>query len=310
MVSSMANLIALSSDPAGDALSRSRLFHAEVYLMEYWLQVCNSGYVVLSSSANGRKSPNSSSVRSLRGLTSDQRAPSVIFRVGNSSLLVVQGKVRCKNPVSGSFWDLLKDKVTELSLNSGITGSVASFGIKSLCVNRLWSPLLMAPRQRGVPRRGGVWGVRRGQPARARVVPPLAIVAPPSSPSEESDPSENNHVHTSRFTFKCRRNQPLISVIVTVIVSEEDEETDSPEADHGEQVRTQNAQMNDEDGNEEAPPPDDIIPVAPADRLATHSHLIPPLEVRLEDMGDGIMLDWLPLPHEANDSAQGEPPKA
>lgn len=93
----------------------------------------------------------------------------------------------------------------------------------------------MPPRQRGVPRRGGVWGIRARPEAQA--IEPLAIVEPLSSPSEDSDQLDSQ-VHTSRCTFRCRRNQTRLSLLITVIATEEEDDmSDTEELDQSIPVR-------------------------------------------------------------------------
>lgn len=191
------------------------------------------------------------------------------------------------------------------------------------------------PRQRGIPRRGGISGTRGGQGDRGISAPcrisPLAKASPSSPPSEESDPSLNSSLHTSRFTFKSRLNKPLLSAIITVIFSEEEDEKASSNEDFGEHRPSQNtsasqsssaddslkvsAMVHDEDGQGEAgsqfiPPPENIIPCEPANRHVNALYPVLPPGVTLEDIGDGVMIDWEPAPDEANDNVYGESPKA
>lgn len=201
----------------------------------------------------------------------------------------------------------------------------------SLCLNSLfnrqsWFILVMAPRLRGTPKRGGV----SGRPA-PPCVTPIAMASPGSSQSEESGDSLNNSLHTARFTFKSKRNQPLISALITVIFSEEDEEKVSSEADSGKQNPSQvdratrsgsgdvtlkvDAMIQEEEdqgdaGEKEIPPPENIIPCDPADKYATYLYPVLPPGVKLEDIGEGVMLDLLPGPPEDYDKFQGAPPKA
>lgn len=76
--------------------------------------------------------------------------------------------------------------------NSVVRGAQVLCGeIRFHIVNRPHVSRFMAPRQRGVPRRGGVWGISRREEVQAREIPPLAMAAPPSSPSEESDEQDS-----------------------------------------------------------------------------------------------------------------------
>jgi len=159
----------------------------------------------------------------------------------------------------------------------------------------------MAPRQRGTPRRGGV----SGRPA-TPCVSPFAMASPTSSPSEESGPSLKSSLHTARFTFKRKRHQPLISAIITMIFSEEDEEQVSAEADSGNHSPSQEARATrsgsgevnfkvsslmqeaedqGDPGDQVTPHPDKIIPCAPTDRYSTYLYPVLPPGVKLEDIG-------------------------
>lgn len=248
--------------------------------------------VVLSLSAQAGEVFNSETVRNNSGLCSVQSVLSVVFKQ-----FVVLGE-----------------------------GVAVGKSAPSVVKRHLWSILVMAPRQRGTPRRGGVSG---------RPTPPcissLAMASPASSPSEESRPSLNSSLHTARFTFKSKRHQPLISAIITVIFSEVDEEQVSAEADSGNHgpsqeasatrrglgdvtlkvsATMQEAEDQGDPGDQVTPHPDNVTHCAPADRYATYLYPVLPPGVKMEDIGEGVMLDWLLAPDEDNDKVQGEPPKA
>lgn len=96
-------------------------------------------------------------------------------------------------------------------------------------------------RRRGVPWRGSNSGSRdRGGSAPQRITP-LASASPSSLPSDHSRPSLNSSFQTTRFKFKSRLIKPLISTIITVIFSEEEDELTSSDETSKAQSQSQNS---------------------------------------------------------------------
>lgn len=93
--------------------------------------------------------------------------------------------------------------------------------------------LKMAPRLRATPRRGRNAGYRGGTGGRGRSPPrrisPITVAYPSPQVSEESESSLNNSVQTAKFRFKSRLHKPIVTAMVTVIFSEEEEEQVSSE---------------------------------------------------------------------------------
>jgi hypothetical protein len=91
--------------------------------------------------------------------------------------------------------------------------------------------LKMAPRQRATPRRGRNSGQRGQSGGRGvqspRRVSPLACASPSSIGSEDSGNDISNTVQTVKFKYKRRTNKPVVSALITVVFTEEDEEEDS-----------------------------------------------------------------------------------
>jgi len=95
------------------------------------------------------------------------------------------------------------------------------------------------PRSRGVPRRGGSSASRgRTRSSPSPLVIPISSASPSSPPLSPARPVPNSSFHNSRFTFRSRLNQPVITFTTTIMVSEDAEEpvdpssssTPSPEA--------------------------------------------------------------------------------
>ena len=147
------------------------------------------------------------------------------------SILCVLGCWVLHSKVWFSIWLLL---VCELLLPHSLSFSI-------------FIPLLYSvmARCRGIPRRGSSSGSRGGSGGRGSSAPrrisPLATASPSSPPSDYFGPSLNSSLHTSRFKFKSRLNRPLISAIITVIFSEEEDELTSSAETSKEQWLSQNS---------------------------------------------------------------------
>lgn len=236
------------------------------------------------------KEPNAGGGGSCKGLTSAQTA--------RSWLSFEEGLVRNENWV---IVDIEEDPSANFKTLS------PEFPPSTVC--KVSYPLPMAPRQRGVPRRGGVWGIRRRQEAQARAIPPIAMLEPPSSPSEESDPLDSQ-VHTSRCTFRCRRNQSRISLLITVIATEEEEDSDSQEEVDREQEQIDQARVPAVDENIDNHTPDDVNLTEIVSGLGSPQHLdhVPQQPVRFSNQ----LTNRLEMNEEAYKpgTEQGEPSRA
>lgn len=267
------DLTALYANSLGFVMEASREFRKEDYLTAYLLQFGHVWCIVMLCFEQSGEETISGSVRNGRGLTSAQ---SMLSRPWQAKIIV-----RTHTLVQVSTRPVLGGRVQALRLDTGPP-----------TVNSSQVSLLMAPRQRGVPRRGGVWGISRRQEVQARAIQPLAMVAPPSSPSEESDQLDSQ-VHTSRFTFRCRRNQSRVSLLITVIATEEeDEDSDSQEEDDGELAQTGNAQARAEIGNVVIPPPGVVNPEEHALDLGSLQQPAHPPDSRQPVNEDATMPDF------------------
>lgn len=94
-------------------------------------------------------------------------------------------------------------------------------------------PAAMAPRLRGISRRGSSSGVHGGVGGRGEPIPrcisPLASVSPDSPSSDHSSPSLHSSFHFARFKFKSKLHKPSISALITVIFSKEEDSSSSEE---------------------------------------------------------------------------------
>lgn len=174
-------------------------------------------------------------IYSVRNLVS---VPVVGVWVGNWVHLVVAGHCR----LAESFSGVLRVSHSSVLSSFWVHSSLQSLFLypQSLSLFITLSRLNMAPRRRGIPRRGSNSGFRGGQGGRGSLEPrrisPLAIAAPSSPTSDES-----GSLHSSRFKFKSRLNRPLISALVIVIFSEEEDDLASSVASSKDQSPSQNA---------------------------------------------------------------------
>lgn len=170
----------------------------------------------------------------------------------------------------------------------------------------------------------------RGIPASQRISP-IAIASPSSPASDESGPSLNSSLHSSRFTFKRRLNKLLISALIMIIFSEGEDEQASSDEESGDQLPSQNdsasqsslaedtlkasATVHEEEGPGEAgiqldPPQENFIVCEPANRYANVLYPVLPPGVNLMDIEDGVMIDWKPTLDKAHENAIGESQQA
>lgn len=94
-------------------------------------------------------------------------------------------------------------------------------------------------RTHGVSRRGGPSSSRgRAGPSASPLVIPISSTSPSSPPPSPTRPAPNSSFQTSRYTFRSRLHQPIITFTTTIMVTEDAEEpidpisssTPSPEA--------------------------------------------------------------------------------
>lgn len=80
------------------------------------------------------------------------------------------------------------------------------------------------PRSRGVSRRGSSSAPKgRARQSPSPLIIPISFASPSSPPPNPAKPVPNSSFQNSRFTFRSRLNQPIITFTTTIMVSEESE---------------------------------------------------------------------------------------
>jgi len=176
-------------------------------------------------------------------------------------------------------------------------------------------------RRRGISRRGSSSGARGGVRGRGgsgpRRISPLDSISPASPSSDHSDLSLNSSFHSSCFKFKSRLNKPIISAIITVIFSEEEDvltgsvETskdrslshnsrDSQGSMAGDVLNnptTLQAEGHQEDScYQQASSHKDIIACAPAQFSGSILHLVTPPGCNKMEVEENVMVHWVSSP--------------